>query len=286
MQRRILVALSALTAASLACSVNINLPNLPRIATGPEQTLTIAESADAAAEVMDINLNMGMGELTLAGGADNLLEGEVRYNVAEWAPTLTNSGDTLTLSQGDSDIEGIPDDSVVNHWDLQLGDSVPLNLTLHAGAYQGTLELGGLPLRHLEINDGASYTEVNFASPNPEKMDKLVYETGASSVSLTGLGNANFEELQFNGGAGEYKLDFAGDLQRDATVRVVAGLGSVRISVPAGTHVQVDVSGGLNDVDTQGSWTTNGDNYEATGSGPTLTIEVAMGAGSLELVSQ
>jgi hypothetical protein len=117
-------------------------------------------------------------------------------------------------------------------------------------------------------------------------MDRLVYETGASSVTLTGLANANFADMEFNGGAGDYELDFSGDLQRDATVKVVAGLSSLRITVPAGTNVRIDVGGGLHDVDTQGSWSAGGDTYETSGSGPQLTIEVDMGAGSLTLVSQ
>jgi hypothetical protein len=288
MQRPILAAIAALTAASLACSINLNLPDLPRIQTGPEQTFTIAEAAPDAAEVVDVELNMGMGELTLSGGAAGLIDGEVRYNVDEWEPTLTNTGDTLTLSQGDSDDlqAGLPTEDVINAWDLQLGEGVPLNLSIDAGAYAGNLALGGLPLRRLEINDGASHAEVSFDAPNPEAMERLVYETGASSVTLTGLANANFEEMEFNGGAGEYELDFSGDLQRDATVEVVAGLSSLRISVPAGTNVRVDVGGGLHDVDTQGNWTASGDTYETSGSGPTLTIDVDMGAGSLTLISQ
>jgi N-terminal domain of toast_rack, DUF2154 len=288
MQRTILAAVAALAAASLACSINLNLPDLPRIQTGPEQTFTVAEAAPAAADVVDVNLNMGVGELTLAGGASGLLEGEIRYNVAEWEPTLTSSGSTVTLTQGDDDNfeSGLPGDNTVNDWNLKLGETVPMNLNVNAGAYEGNLELGGVPLRRLEIRDGASHTEVNFDAPNPEAMDRLVYETGASSVTLTGLANANFEEMEFKGGAGDYDLDFSGDLQRAASVQVVVGLSSLRISIPAGTNVRVEVGGGLHDVDTQGSWSANNDTYETSGTGPLLTIEVDMGAGSLTLVSQ
>ncbi len=287
MHRSILAAVAALAIASLACSVNINLPNLPRVQTGPEQTLTLAETAPDDAEVVDVTLEMGAGMLTLDDGASGLLEGEIRYNVAEWEPTVTNTGDTLRISQSDPDDNnvGLPGDDVVNHWDLQLGET-PMNLAVRAGAYKGELALGGVPLRGLTINDGASDADVSFDSPNPEVMDKLVYETGASSVTLTGLANANFEEMEFNGGAGDYELDFSGDLQRDTTVRVVAGLSSLRISVPAGTHARVTVDGGLHDVDTQGSWSASGDTYETSGSGSLLTIEVDMGAGSISLVSK
>jgi hypothetical protein len=287
MSRVLATAFSALVIASLACSFNLNVPDIGQVETGPEQTVTVAEPAPEAAEVVDVELEMGAGELDLSAGASGLLEGEIRYNVADWEPTITNTGDTLTVSQGDRDDDGItlPSDDIVNSWTLQLGE-VPMNLSVSAGTYEGTMELGGVPLRRLEIRDGASSTQVNFASLNPEEMDRLVYETGASSVTLTGLANANFEEMEFRGGAGEYALDFSGDLQREASVRVAAGLGAVRITVPAGTSARVEVSGGLNAVDTQGTWNVSGDVYETTGSGPLLTIEVEMGAGSLTLVSQ
>ena len=45
-------------------------------------------------------------------------------------------------------------------------------------------------------------------------MSILRYETGASTVKLNGLANANFGTLIFSGGAGDYTLDFSGDLQR------------------------------------------------------------------------
>jgi hypothetical protein len=157
---------------------------------------------------------------------------------------------------------------------------------VNAGAYEGSLALGGVPLRRLEINDGASHATVSFDAPNPETMERLAYKTGASSVTLTGLANANFEEMSFDGGAGEFELDFSGELQRDATVRVVAGLSETRIIVPAGTHARVEVTGGLHDVDTQGSWSASGDTYETGSSGSLLTITVDLGAGSLKLISQ
>ncbi len=284
MQRSILAVVAALAAASLACSVNLNIP---RLQAGPQQTLTVAETAPAGAGVVDVNLNLGLGTLDLSGGGSDLLAGEIRYNVADWKPTITNHGDSLTITQGDgpNNHGGLPDDNVVNAWTLRLG-AQPVNLTVNAGAYEAHLALGGVPLRGLEINEGAADTTVSFDTLNPEHMGRLVYATGASSVTLTGLANANFDEMSFDGGAGDYDLDFSGDLQRAATVKVTVGLSSLRLRVPAGANARVTVDGGLNDVNTQGSWNQNGDTYETGGSGPLLTIEVDMGAGSLTLISQ
>ena len=274
MKRHPLAVLALLAAASLACSVNLDLPNIniPRIETGPTQTLAVSEPAPEDAQVVDLTINMAAGELNLTGGASQLVEGEIRYNVADWAPTINSGPSSVEITQGDNDTQiGVPlGDSIVNEWDLQLGDETPLNLELNSGAYQGTVDLSGVPLRNLSIDDGASDAQVRFDSLNPEEMDSLDYNTGASSVRLFGLANANFASMSFNGGAGSYELDFSGTLQRDATVNVTAGVSSLRIVVPVGTAARVNVNSSVSNVTSEGGWTQRGDTYEAAGSGPTL----------------
>lgn len=284
MKRSILIAITVSIAASLACSVN--LPSLPRLETGPTETITVNEAAAADGSVSSVILNMGAGRLDLAGGSESLLSGEIRYNVAEWQPTVTNAAGILSVTQGDSgDNVGLPEAGaqVVNEWDLKLG-SGPIKLTVNAGAYDGVLDLSGVALQSLSINDGASKAEVRFDSLNPEVMESLNYKTGASTVKLTGLANANFTSLTFNGGAGDYTLDFSGALQQDATAEIVAGVSNVRLVVPAGMAVQVEVEGAISNVNTEGTWTVNDKHYEVAGSGPVLTISVQMGVGNLTLV--
>ena len=288
MKRYLLLPVAALALASLACaSININI-NIPRLKTGPTETLTVNEPLPQGNEVVDVTISMGAGKFKLAGGAEGLAQGEIQYNIAEWKPTVTSQAGKLTIEQGRiKDNIGIPEEGakVVNDWDLKLGD-VPMNLVLNAGAYDGTLDLSGLRLRNLEINDGAGTSHVTFDSVNPEEMDKLTYKTGASTVELAGLANANFAELDFTGGAGTYTLDFSGELQRDATVSIKGGASTFRIVVPKGVAAKVTVTGGLNSVNTTGGWEKSGDTYEVSGEGPALTFNVEMGVGSLELESK
>jgi len=281
--KAILVGVAALAAASLACSVDMGLP---RLRTGPTETVTVNEPLPAGEDEVDLTINMAAGKLSLSGGGEGVLEGEIRYNVAEWEPQIENTGGALSVTQGDNDgLNGIPDSDVINDWNLTLGD-IPYRLAVNAGAYDGSLDLDGVPLRSLTVHDGASNAEVEFNSLNPEVMDELRYETGASSVTIIGLANANVERVVFSSGAGDYELDFSGDLQRDMDVDVNSGVSSVRIVVPAGTNVVVNLDGGLTDVDTDGNWSQSGDRYELSGSGPTITIDVDMGVGSLTLVEQ
>jgi len=284
---RLFFVLMAMALASLACSVNVDLPDIPKLKTGPTETFTLAEPLPDVKGATNVTLNMGAGKLNVTPGGTGLISGTVQYNIAEWKPELTRSDSALRLTQGKvKDSLGFPnsDTKLVNDWDIQLGPAL-LDLKIDAGAYKGVLELGGLKLQNLEINDGASDTEVNFSEPNPEPMSKFSYNTGASNVTLTGLANANFAEMEFSGGAGSYSFDFSGELQREALVNFTSAASDMEIIIPEGTNATVEVTGGLLNVSTKGKWQQQDDMYTATGgSGPLLKITVSLGAGSLTLI--
>lgn len=281
MNRRLLLPIMGLALAALACGINVNVPKLQ---TGPTETVTIGEPRPDG--VADVTLTLGAGELTLSGGAEGLASGTIDYNVAEWKPAVTREGNTLAITQGSSaDNIGVADNDVINQWQLKLGNT-PMNLTIIAGAYTGDADLSGLPLTQLTVRDGASSATAHFDSLNPEVMTSLSYETGASNIELTGLANANFETMSFEGGAGNYSLDFSGALQRDTPVTIKSGLGNMRVVVPAASNATITVSGGVTNVNTEGTWTVSSNTYTITGSGPLLTIKIEMGLGNLTLASK
>ena len=158
-----------------------------------------------------------------------------------------------------------------------------MNLSISAGAYKGTFELGGLSLVNLHVTEGASETTLSFSNPNLVEMKSLHYKTGASSAHLLNLAHANFESMEFMGGVGSYTLDFSGELQRDATVKIDAGLSNLVIAVPRGISTRLMVEGALKNINTKGDWQRSGNEYVLTGSGPIITFLINMGAGNLEL---
>jgi hypothetical protein len=213
-----------------------------------------------------------------------LVSGTATYNVDEFEPSVTVTGTQVRISQQVDDANLIPifGDELENKWDLELGIS-PMELDISAGGYQGDFELGGIPLQELRIAEGAADTRLSFSEANPVEMDTLRYDTGASRASLSGLANANFREMDFRSGAGEYRLDFSGQLQQDAEVSIKSGLSSIVIVVPEGTPAKVRFEGGLTNVDFSGEWRSSGSGYSLPGEGPELNITVEMGAGNLEL---
>jgi hypothetical protein len=280
MKKPILGLLCLLVLSSLACTISIN--NSSAVKVGETQTLTIQEPAASGSDPARITLTMGAGKLNITGGSENLVEGTVRYNVEDWKPVVTRDGDELSISQLDQLKNGIPAQNITNEWDLTLGTR-PMSLKIKAGAYDGTLDLSDIPLTHLEVSDGASNAVVHFNVPNPVQMDELSYKTGASNVELAGLANANFERMEFAGGAGNYTLDFSGTLQRDASVTITGGVSETRIIIPKGMKSVIDFKGGLANINTRGTWTVTDNHYESSGDGPTLTINVTVGAGNVDL---
>jgi len=253
------------------------------------QEVVVDEPLGAAA-VTDVEINMGAGRLTVAPGATGLASGTIRCNLESWQPVITRTDTKLTIKQGaKKDLSGLGD-GIVNEWDLQLGKS-PMRLKVSAGVYEGTYDLGGLTLQELTIKDGAAQTQVTFNTVNPGQMQTLTYETGVSSVKLIGLANANFKKMEFKGGAGNYSLDFSGELRTNGIAKVKAGAGSVTIIVPAATAARVTVTGSLNSISTEGVWTLQNDTYSTTAVGTAgqsrlLTIEVEVDAGSIELITK
>jgi len=255
---------------------------------GPTQTLAVDEPL-ASAAVTDVRLIMGRGTLSLEPGAMGLLSGTIRYNVEAWEPVIDRGDDRLTVKQKSRDDVGESAGMAINRWQLLLGRA-PMRLEITAGDYEGDLDLSGLTLLGLTIKSGAGATDVVFKSANPGQMDRLRCETGESTVSMTGLGNANFKSMEFKGGPGSYSFDFAGQVRTQAKVRITTGKGAVRILVPVGTAASITVKGSGTEVVTEGEWVTKGETHSTPvvgtqGQGKLLSIVLEMAAGTATLVT-
>jgi hypothetical protein len=227
MNVKIISAILVLALASLGCGFSIDLPERQKAGPEVKESITVA---DPKSDETRLTLSFGAGKLTLSPGAQDLVDGTAVYNVKDLKPEILKNGNSIEIKQGD--FKGLPAfQDMKNEWDLKVG-SAPLDLVVQAGAYEGKFELGGLTLKSLTVKDGASHVDLSFLEPNQTEMSLLRYETGASDVKLKGLANANFSTLTFSGGAGNYTLDFGGQLQRDATVTVDSGLGNLSLVIP------------------------------------------------------
>jgi N-terminal domain of toast_rack, DUF2154 len=280
---RLLIALAALALVALACSFTVNLPTMETGETVIDEiSVPLPEDNQSVAKV---RLNFAAGELNLEPGTgDYLVSGTATYNVSELKPEVTIRSDEVIVAQEGEGFDFIPilGNNIENRWDFRLG-TIPMELTIAAGGYKGDFELGGMSLRSLHITEGGSETRLSFSESNQDEMDLLRIETGASNVTVSGLANANFSRMELVSGAGNYVLDFSGELQRDASVSIKSGLSNVSLTIPEGTAARLSVTGGLSNVNANGEWRGSGDEYVLEGEGPELDISVEMGAGNLEL---
>jgi hypothetical protein len=276
MNAKIILAILVLSLATMACGFSFDLPDRPQVGPDVKESITVQ---DPQSEMTRLSISFGAGKLKLSSGAKNLVDGTVIYNVEDLKPEVIESGSNIEIKQGN--LTGLPPvRDIKNDWDLQLGDT-PMDLVLAAGAYEGTIDLGGLSLKSLDVKDGASHVDLSFSRPNAVEMSILQYTTGASDVKLTGLANANFSTMTFSGGAGNFTLDFSGDLQRDAVITVDSGFGNVSLIVPKDVNAKVTVESAAVNINHGASWSKNGKDYTQEGSGPTLTFIVKMAAGNL-----
>jgi N-terminal domain of toast_rack, DUF2154 len=130
-----------------------------------------------------VEILMGAGELAVSGGAEELLEADFAYNVAELKPEVEYGNDTLTVRQpegiGLPVLENIED--FQNEWGLRLNDEVPMELTVDMGAGSTTLQLGGLSLTQLEVTLGACEGTVDLTGDWASDLDAVI-DVGAANI--------------------------------------------------------------------------------------------------------
>ena len=277
---RLLTVILVLAMASMACGLQMDLPQIPTA--GPAVTEEVNVPVPSGSGTPIISLGFGAGELYLNPGGEGLISGTATYNVEALKPIVSTNGSVVKITQGNTQgFNAIPQD-IKNIWDFKLGSS-PVDLTIEAGAYKARFELGGLALTNLTIKDGAADVKLSFMSPNTADMGILRYETGASNVVVEGIGNASPASLIFKCGAGNYTLDFSGQLQNNITGHIEAGLGNVSLTIPSGVPAQVTVESGLSNISAGSGWQVNGDTYIQEGTGPAINLIVDIGAGNLTL---
>jgi hypothetical protein len=171
--------------------------------------------------------------------------------------------------------------------ELALGKAMPYDLIIDTGASESYLDLGGLPLTHLALNMGAGKITIDFSAPNPMEMSTLSVASGASSIEIRNLANANAGEVKAEGGAVAYKVDFGGTLRRAMNMRATAAMSSVDLIIPSSTPARITsqaIMGGVN----AGDGYTRSDGAFWTQAAvaslqPTIAIQVSLTMGGLTL---
>jgi hypothetical protein len=195
-----------------------------------------------------IRVQYGAGKVDVRGSSDPLLYAmHLRYDEARAVPLhrfdaeqrstllgLESLGRGLRPSSGD-------DRDETGELKLTLPDRVPLELDLELGGTQSTLELGGLALRSLRLECGATDATLAFSTPNRVRMRDLEIDVGAADFAAVNLANANADQIRLRGGVGVVDLEFGGVWTHDlaVTTRLVVGKLVLRIPTDVGVRLEV-----------------------------------------------
>ncbi len=204
-----------------------------------------------------VRVQYGAGRVDVRGTAAPLLYSmHLRYDDARTVPLHRYDADQHAVvlgleGRGVSGIRSTGRGDESGELRLMLPNIVPLELDLEFGGTEAALELGGLALRSLRLECGATDATLGFASPNRTQMAELDINVGAAGLTATRLANANAERLRVRGGVGSVDLDFSGRWTRDLDVvtRLAVGKLTLRIPPDVGLRLEVQrVAAGFNHV--------------------------------------
>ena len=196
-----------------------------------------------------IRVQYGAGRLDVRGTADPLLYSmRLRYDESRVSPVHRYDAEQRSATLG---VAALPrsarpasggDSREPGELVLTLPNRVPLDLDLELGGTQSTLELGGLALRTVRIECGATDATLLFSRVNRTRMHQLEIDVGAADFSATNLANANADQVRLRGGVGVVDLDFGGAWTHDMSVTAQLAVGQLRVRVPSEVGVRLTVS--------------------------------------------
>ncbi len=209
---------------------------------------------------LDVDVTYAAGRLEVDRAATGLLyDVDLRYDAGRLRPDRSwdAKGPSGRLSvrlvpADDDDTDWKLGDTEAGRLRLGLPTEAATDLTVEVGAAEARVRLGGVPLTGLTYRTGASESEISFDEPNPERMEEMELAAGAAEFTATGLGNARFDRLRFEGAVGDVTLDFRGSWTADAEAEISVGLGALKLVLPRGIGVEIEKKGLLAGFDPAG----------------------------------
>ena len=185
---------------------------------------------------LKVTIKFGAGKLELISGEEDVFKSNFQYDKSILKPNIQYEilGETgiLNLSQSIKKDLDLPF-PYKNRWNLKLPSGIPLQLYINTATYSGDINLTNLQIENFYLTTGASQTNIIFNQPNLIDLKNINIKTGASTIKMLGLANANFDEMNFTGGAGSYTFDFSGSLTKKSKVSINVGAAKIILKIPS-----------------------------------------------------
>lgn len=151
--------------------------------TGPQKPTMedVSFKVSDEAQLAEVNLQTGAGNLTVSGGSAKLLTGSFESNFLnlEQSSSVKNNLQTVNLSTTGA-FTGWA--GKVNNLDLQLGSQLPYQLDFDTGALDMEMDLKEIKVKGLKLNTGASDLDITFGNLAKDVNGEI--NAGASSIDI------------------------------------------------------------------------------------------------------
>jgi len=171
-----------------------------------------------------------------------LLEWDAERNLFQATVDMNGLNFDADEKESESDLE------------LLIPAAAPVDLEIDLKA--GVIELDGsdLNLSGCEIDLWGGELTADFPKPLTRPIDFMAVGVRMGELTLSGLGNIPFRELDINGFAGQTTLDFSGSVAMQREVRVDLEMGEIEIIVPRGMQVEARIARFIAEVDLPSGW--------------------------------
>ncbi|MGA2736153.1 MAG: toast rack family protein [Bryobacteraceae bacterium] len=190
------------------------------------------------AKSVQVQIEIGAGELVMRGGAAQLMDADFRYRARDGKPEVqydvNGSRGTLNVRQPSHHTIGNNDK---NQWELRLNEDVPMDISVKMGAGEGRLELGNTSLHNLDVEVGAGEMKVDLTGHPRGDMDVRV--RGGVGEATIRLPRRARLDIEAHGGIGEI------------SARGLSKRGDRWVNEPAGqadATIHVNVNGGIGQI--------------------------------------
>ncbi len=184
------------------------------------------------------SVDMPNGELTISGGAPNLLDASFDYNEADGTPDVSydvsGADGRLNISQTGGGPHFTRDDE---RWQLRVNNDAVHDLKIQMGAGQGNLNLSGIHLQRLDVEIGAGEIIADLTGDWSQDVDVQV-QGGVGSATIRLPKNVGVR-VRAQGGIGSISVD---GLRHDGDYYVNDAYGKSPVTM------KVDVQGGIGEI--------------------------------------
>jgi hypothetical protein len=203
---------------------------------------------------LEIWLDIDAGEVMVERGSDSReVELYMKFTRGEFHEDIDFDGKRNKLKikldkrnwhriRGNGDFD---EDDIWALVELRLPDDVEIFFDSKVKAGEVTMLVGGLSLKEFFLNNWAGEVEIRFDEPNKIPMEYLDINAKVGEVHVLSVGNARFERANINGGIGELRVDFSGDLLEKSEARVDLDIGEATVDLPYDAGIKMKVGGGL-----------------------------------------